>query len=255
MYEVIEGDLLDDFRWESVGGEGSGKEKLCLEGEEWGALGVGEYEFTVQGTSALFGTTTNASYSFSISSSESSRSSLRQENNGCDPTLWDDSPSSIYGIQTFPSGQTLLPSTLRSTPLLITAKALSPCSEIGMSKSILPPSTLSWSIVGRVPLGLVGVDINDWAEGTQLTIPVSYLQNRDAFPINETVGFQVTAEFGEGAQFSAETFVQFLAAGIDVVTDPIDMSSIIVAAERLVIDLRGSSTDDGLTIGEVFNLI
>ena len=263
FYEVIQGDsvLVGLLEWEEQGKgkwEGEGRGKLCIEKEGWDELSPGEYIFGVQGTSTLFGSVVNASYSFTFSpsfsssrfsrfSSHSSRSS-RQDN--CNPNLWDNSPSSLYGIQTFPSGQTLLPSSLRSVPLTITTKALSPCPQVGMSKNILPPSTLKWSFIVHTSF-LDSYNISDWAQGTKLIIPVQILENRDAFPMNVPVGIRVMADFGEHQIYLAETYVHFLPSGVNVVTDPIDLSSIVDADDRLVIDLRESSTLDGLQVGEV----
>ena len=267
LYEVIQGDsvLVGLLEWEEQGEgkwEGEGRGKLCLESEGRDELSPGEYVFGVQGTSALFGSVVNASYSVTVSSSLSSSSSRfsrfssyssgsssRQDN--CNPNLWDNSPSSLYGIQTFPSGQTLLPSSLRSLPLTITTKALSPCPQVGMSKNILAPSTLKWSFISPTPSFFDDYNINDWAQGTKLVIPVQILENRDAFPMNVPVGIRVMADFGEDQIYLAETYVHFLPSGVNVVTDPIDLSPIVDVDERLVIDLRESSTLDGIQFGEV----
>ena len=171
-----------------------------MEQEGWEELGEGEYEMIVRGTSVLFGMSTNATYSISVSPPLSPIASrdhnptsahiiTRQTNNNtCNPFLWDNSPLSLYGIQTFPSGSTVLPPSLRTTPLIITAKALSPCEEVGMSKDILPPSVLTWRFLDPVPEGLDGVEIDDWVVGTQLIVPVLFLEDRNAFPVNEPVG-------------------------------------------------------------------
>ena len=264
MYEVTQGDsiLLGLLEWEEQGEgkwEGEGRGKLCMEKEGWDELSVGEYIFGVQGTSALFGSIANASYSMTLSpslSSSSSRSSrfsshFSSRQNNCNPNLWDNSPSSLYGIQTFPSGQTLLPSSLRSVPLTIATKALSPCPQVGMSKNILPPSTLKWSFISPTPSFFDDYDISDWAQGTQLIIPVEILENRDAFPMNVPVGIRVTADFGDDQIYLAETYVHFLPSGVNVVTDPVELSSIVDVDNQLVIDLRKSSTADGLQVGEV----
>ena len=261
IYEVTQGNsvLLGLLEWEEEGEgkwEGEGRGKLCMEQEGWEELSIGEYVFRVQGTSALFGSIANASYSFTLSPSSSrsfsprsAYSSSRQDN--CNPSLWDNSPLSLYGIQTFPSGQALLPSSLRSTPLIITAKALSPCPEVGMSKNILAPSTLTWSFISPSPSFFDDLNISDWAQGTKLIIPVQILENRDAFPMNVPIGIRVTANFGDFQIYFAETYVHFLPSGVNVVTDPVDLSSIIDVEDRLVIDLRDSSTADGLEVGEV----
>ena len=254
--------MLGLLEWEEQGEgkwEGEGRGKVCMEKEGWEELSPGEYILGVQGTSALFGSVVNASYSFTLSpffpsSSRFSRfsssgSSSRQDN--CNPYLWNNSPSSLYGIQTFPSGQTLLPSSLRSVPLTITTKALSPCPQVGMSKNILAPSTLKWSFISPTPSFFDDYDISDWAQGTKLVIPVQILENRDAFPMDVPVGIRVMADFGEDQIYLAETYVHFLPSGVNVVTDPIDLSSIVDVDDQLVIDLRESSTLDGLQFGEV----
>ena len=121
-----------------------------------------------------------------------------------------------------------------------------------MSKNILAPSTLKWSFISPTPSFYDNLDIGDWAQGTELIIPVQTLENRDAFSMNVPVGIRVTADFGENQIFSAETFIHFLPSGVDVVTDPVELSSIVDVDDRLVIDLRDSSTADGLQVGEVF---
>ena len=266
LYEVIQGDsvLVGLLEWEEQGEgkwEGEGRGKLCLEKEGWGELSPGEYIFGVQGTSALFGSSVTAFYSFTLSSSLPSSSHFSRFSrfsshsssfsSNCNPTLWENSPSSLYGIQTFPSGQTLLPSSLRSLPLTITTKALSPCPQVGMSKNILAPSTLKWSFISPTPSFFDDHNISDWAQGTKLIIPVQILENRDAFPMNVPVGIRVMADFGENQIYLAETYVHFLPSGVNVVTDPIDLSSIVDVGDQLVIDLRESSTLDGLQVGEV----
>ena len=251
MYEVTQGDsiLVGLLEWEEQGEGGEGRGKLCM--EKWDELSPGEYVFGVQGTSTLFGSIVNALYSFTLSPSFSSSSRYSSRQGNCNPILWDNSPSSLYGIQTFPSGQTLLPSSLRSVPLTITTKALSPCPQVGMSKNILPPSTLKWSFISPPPSFFDDYNISDWAQGTQLIIPVLILENRDAFPMNVPVGIRVMADFGEDQIYLAETYVHFLPSGVNVVTDPVELSSVVDVEGRLVIDLRESSTLDGLQVGEV----
>ena len=81
--------------------------------EEWEDLSEGNYYFIISGRSILFDTVASSTYSFTISPSSSSRSlsssSSRQitTNITCSPTLWDSSPNTIYGIQTYPSGKSL----------------------------------------------------------------------------------------------------------------------------------------------------
>ena len=57
--------------------------------------------------------------------------------------------------------------------------------------------------------------------------------------------------------FSAETFIQFLPSGVDVINNPVDMPVVVGVDDQLVIDLSGSSTADGIVFGQViffFNL-
>ena len=234
---------------------GAGRGEYCIEEEDWDTLEGGRtYTFQVTAESVLFGTSDTDTFSFLLSSSSSSvtkrssRSSRQTVN--CDPDLWDSSPSSIFAIETFPSMNTILPPTLRSTPLTVTAKVVSPCSDVGGSKDILPPSALSWTIQDPIPSGLDGVDANDWANGTSMVIPASVLKNRASFPSNEPVRIRVTADFGEGVtQFIAETSIQFLAAPVQFVTDPA-VRYVIDAQETLIIDFKESYTDDGIVFGE-----
>ena len=210
---------------ESTGWEGAGWGKVCLLAG-WGEeLGEGDYGFVVEGVSNLYRTMAFTSFSFTVLPPLSSTSSPSPSPSSCSPNLWDPSSLSIYGIQTFPSGLTFLPSSLRSNPFHITTKSLSPCNSIQMSKDILPPAKIDWAFLDPIPLELNGVDPNDWANGTQLVIPESILLNRQAFPPNEPVGLQVNATFrveesGKMVSFLAETYVQFLYAPVDVVTTP-----------------------------------
>ena len=160
-----------------------------LIGDRWEEI----YRIRVVGRSILFGSVASTHQSFTVfpsSSPSKSPSTLP-----CDPSLWDTSPDSLYGIQTFPSGLSLLPPSLRSSPLTIITKALSPCPSIGLSKDILAPFTFEWAFLDPIPEGLMGVDINDWADGGVLVVPSSILENRGAFPMNEPVFIGVSLSF------------------------------------------------------------
>ena len=61
----------------------------------------------------------------------------------------------------------------------------------------------------------------------------------------------MTADFGADIIFSAETHIIFLYSGVNVVTNPVELSSIVETDDGLVIDLSDSSTLDGLVVGEV----
>ena len=190
----LERELEGLFEWEEVGWVGAGWGEVCV--EDWGRLlegeGEREFSFTVEGTSVLFGTVAQVNQSFIVSLPSSSSSSSRQVSS-CSPSLWDSSPLSLYGIQTYPSGLSLLPPSLRTSPLSITAKALCPCSSVGMSKDILAPFTFNWTFMDPIPNGLADVDANDWANGGLLVMPKMFLEDRGAFPMNQPVGIQVNS--------------------------------------------------------------
>ena len=179
------------LEWKDVGWEGAGWGELCV--EEWGEAALeGEYEYTfaVEGQSVLFGSVATTTHSFRLSSFGGSESTT---DSSCSPSLWDTTPNTLYGIQMYPSGLQLLPPSLRLSPFTVNAKALSPCSSIGMSKDILLPFDFNWTLLEPIPEGLLGVDLNDWSMGAQLVIPSSILEDRDAFPMNEPVGIKVRA--------------------------------------------------------------
>ena len=191
---ATEGELEGRMELEKVGWEGAGWGQVCV--KEWGGIEEREYEFVVEGRSVLFGTVTTTSHSFTLTITSPSRSvssTPRQISDPCTPSLWDTTPN-IYGIQTYPSLLTILPSSLRSLPLTITTKALSPCESIGMSKDILLPFDFDWTFMDPIVDGLADVDPNDWAVagGGLLNIPVDLLENRDAFPMNQPIGIQVS---------------------------------------------------------------
>ena len=192
QYSVSSPDILLDsvIEWsDNVGWEGAGWGEFCV--EEWGGLIEKNYTFEVEGRSVLFGTIETAFHSFNLFISSSSS---RQIEDTCSPSLWDITPNALYGIQTYPSNLQLLPASLRSTPLTITTKALSPCKNIGMAKDILLPFVLNWTFLEPIPDGLVNVDPNAWAVGGGgvLNIPYLFLEDRDAFPMNQPVGIQVS---------------------------------------------------------------
>ena len=190
--QTSEGKL--EVEWQEKGWVGAGWGEVCV--EDWGVIeeeGDREFTFVVEGKSVLFGTVARATHTFNVSF-PSSISSPRQIS-ACPPLLWDFSPLSLYGIQTFPSGLSLLPPSLRSSPLSIITKALSPCSAIGMSKDILAPFIMDWTFMDPIPDGLAGLDANDWAEGALLVVPSVFLEDRRAFPMNEPVGIKVNIFF------------------------------------------------------------
>ena len=189
--QTSDSDLEGLLELKQEGWVGAGWAEVCIEGWEGVLVGGEKREFTflVEGRSVLLGSvaTTNQSFTVSLPSSPSSSRQL----DSCDPSLWDSTPSSLYGIQTYPSGLSLLPPSLRSFPLTIITKALSPCTSIGMSKDILAPFSMEWNLMDPIPEGLETIDINSWANGGVLVIPSLFLEDRDAFPMNEPVGIQV----------------------------------------------------------------
>ena len=187
------------IEWRDVGWVGAGWGKVCVK-EEWeGGLGEREgeeqeYQFEVEGVSELFGTVATVNHTFIVSFPSSSSLSRQISDFSCAPSLWDTSPFSLYGIQTYPSGLVLLPPLLRSSTLTITTKALSPCLDIGMSKDILAQFSFDWVFLDPIPDGLVGVNANDWVTGggAVMRVPSLFLEDRRTFPMNEPVGIQVT---------------------------------------------------------------
>ena len=156
----------------------------------------------------LFGSVATVSHSFTLSFSSLESSSLSRqvvpEDPACSPSLWDTTAPNVYGIQMYPSNLQLLPSSLRSSPFTITTKTLSPCENIGMSKDFLLPFVFNWTFLDPIPGRLVDVDPNDWVAGGEgggavLIIPSLFLEDREAFPMNQSVGIQVnfflSAEF------------------------------------------------------------
>ena len=231
---------------ENLGWEGEGKAKACIEKSNWGRLDSNRfYTFSVTGSSVLFGTTTTTSFTFRLSPPSSSLIMPRQEMN-CGPSLWDSSPTSLYGIQTYPSGHNFFPSSLRSSPLIIATKALSPCPQYGMSKDILASSSFFWEFVDGAKS--IGLDPNDWVSGTRLVIPETILSNREVFPPNQPVEIRVTVDVGGGDVFVAELSIEFLPYPIEMVVQG-GFSSIYDVSERLLIDFSNSLTLDGVVVG------
>ena len=180
-YEIQgeEEELNSVLEWEEEGQgewEGAGRGRVCLR-EGWeqqggeGLIGGKWYTFSVSGMSILFQTNTTISHSFFLSPSPthspspSSTPSSSSSPSSCDPSLFDSSPYSLYGIQLYPSLTTPLPPSLRSVPLSLSTKALSSCGEIGMSKDILAPFKVFWEFLSPFDRG--ELDINDWANGTR----------------------------------------------------------------------------------------
>ena len=216
------------------------------------------YTFHIQGTSNLFDTTTTTSFSFTLSSPPPLPSSLSRQivtnrqtitnSSSCDSSLWDPSLFDVYGIQTYPSGLTLLPPSVRYSPLTITTKALSLCDENGFSKDILSPATFQWEFVSNDTNINDNVEINDWKRGTMLIIPSDILTDRDIFPPNVPRLLRVSVTFEEeDVTLLAEVSLQFLPSPIEMKVQ-MGFSSVFDVEKRLVIDLTDSSTMDGLVV-------
>ena len=227
---------------------GEGKGRVCIDGSDWERLESGrDYTFEVEGTSVLFETTNTTSFTFLLESRSRHSSSLlsaRQEIS-CDFSLWDASPNSIYGIQTYPSGHTLLPSSLRSSPLIITTKALSPCPQIGMSKDILASSSFFWEFINEENKD---IDPNDWVVGTRLVIPQTILEDREVFPPNQPIELRVFVDVGEGREFFGGVAIEFMSSPVEMVVQD-GFSVIYDVNDRLLIDFSNSYTTDGLVVG------
>ena len=191
--------LNSALEWRDVGWVGAGWGEVCV--GKWEEVvrkrrrPMEELSFEVIGRSVLFGTVVRSTHTFTLSSSNTMTSLSRRQINppesDCDPALWDTSVDGFYGIQTFPSGFKLLPPSLRSSPFTITTKTLSPCSSIGMVKDMLLPFVFNWTFLEPIPEGLADVDANDWSMGSRLVIPSEYMEDRESFPMNQPVTFQV----------------------------------------------------------------
>ena len=238
---VVREELADVLLFEQMGWVGEGRGRVCI--EAWGGLDEGKYEFELVGSSVLFGSVSNASFSFLLSSDAPARSFSRQID--CDPSLWDS--SSLYGIQTDPSFPPSFPPSLRSVPLTITAKALSPCPQNGMTKEILSSGNISWMFTDPVPEGLVESNANDWAQGVHFVIPPSILLDRKAFPPGESVGMKVVAELDDEIAFVADTAITFLNSPVEMVVGE-DFKSMIKRNDLLILDFGNSYTLDGILV-------
>ena len=53
------------------------------------------------------------------------------------------------------------------------------------------PFVFNWTFLEPIPEGLADVDPNDWSMGSRLVIPSEYIEDRESFPMNEPVTFQV----------------------------------------------------------------
>ena len=276
-----ENEILNEIlEVETIGWVEEGKGRVCVKEEDLEEMEAGgEYGFSVEGRSELFGTIDVVDFSFNLSFSSDSRrqspslsSSPRQTS--CSSSLWDSSPSSLYAIQTTPSGHTLLPSSLRSQPLTITTKALlSPCGEnnneiqyqngegVWTSKDILSPAGVIWSFLSPVPEGLVGKDIGEWGNGTRIIIPTSILKNRTMFPPGEGVGMRVRVEVEDGEEFSSDVVIEFMDAPVVMVGKGGEGEDwggeggeeagggVFVGEDGLVVDFEESYTLDGVVVG------
>jgi len=247
------------------------EERVCIYKENWAFFSPGSYTFDVEVLSHLFQTRGKASLTFFYASSPPtfSRSNKhpafpppfppsppslpslpsppspprvgRQLMAGC-PSLWDSEATSIYGIESYPSGLVYLPSSVREVSFTITVKALTGCDSIDSQREILSQGDLSWELVG------VGVDANDFSSGTQLTIPSSLLSSRSAFPVGEPVGVVAKLVLEGDVTFEASLALLFLPGPVEIVINP-DPGYTLSSSSPLLLDLTDSTTVDGVKVG------
>ena len=132
-----------------------------------------------------------------------------------------------------------MPSSLRSVPLTVSIKALSPCFETGMSKDVLPPATFFWEFLD-INNHTNTIDPNDWQQGTILVIPRDVLSDQDIFPPNVAVALRVAADFGQGVTFFSDVIFEFLSSPIQMVVQD-SYNSVVDADDTFVIDFSGNS--------------
>ena len=245
------------------------------DGDGWEDLTAGKkYELVVEATSELFGTVGSETFefvfldSFSSSSSRSlipqevsssspiSSSQKRQQSISCEE-LWEDNPSSLYGVQLYPSGKVYLPSSLRSEGLTVLLKGLTPCQNSELSKELLSKGNVTW-IFFDVP----DLNANDYSSGTQLFVPTSILTTNFAPSIFYRVGVTFTWEEDEmgggggrggGGHLTSEMSFQFLGGSVEFVLTNDEGGGAILADSPLVLNFQGSVTEDerrGLVDGD-----
>ena len=192
---------------------------MCMGGDGWGGVEVGErYWVRVGGVSEVFGGLEVGEISFvvlpfALSSSralpsldeysetqqerDSGLKQQRQESSElppCSEQLWSSSPLSLYGLRTYPSGHSYLPSSIRNEGLTVILKALTPCEELDFSKDILPESNASWSFVdlsSSLPPPLPQpLSADEYTSGTRLYLPPSLLTT--TFPPSTPIHLSVS---------------------------------------------------------------
>ena len=216
-------------------------ERLCVEREDWDNFDSGStYTLTVDATSSLFGTIGSDSLTFFVREGFSSTRSVvssakRQQESDC-ADLWDEDPLSMYGIQTYPSGNVYLASSVRLEGLTVLLKALTPCEEVAMSREILELGSVSWEFVDHPNL-----DANEYSLGTRLFLPSSLLQENFAPYVPVVVDVSLTLE--EGVFFSSSFSFQFVPGPVKFVLSD-DPGSVVKADSVLVLDFTNSFTED-----------
>jgi len=228
--------------------DGEGEGKVCVEGNLWDNFPSQQYTFEVSVLSTLFGTTGSASYSFLLLPSPSTK---RQQSSPATETscstLWESDTSSLYGIQTFPSGKVYLPASLRNENLVVIARALSPCGETELSRGIISTTSMAWDFVS----GGNGLNADDFSEdSTRFVIPKNVLSDRSNFPVGETVEIRVrlwTELDRNGDEYSATFSFEFLAG--EVVPQLSGNLEYSFENTFLELDFSGSQTEDGVGIG------
>ena len=194
---------------------------------------------------------------FSDSSSSSPISSQkRQQSISCEE-LWEDDPSSLYGVQLYPSGKIYLPSSLRSEGLTVLLKGLTPCQNSELSKELLSKGNVTWTFFDFPDL-----NANDYASGTRLFVPTSILTTNFAPSIFYRVGVTFIweeDEIGGGGgggrgHLTSEMSFQFLGGSVEFVLTNDEGGGAILADSLLVLNFQGSVTEDerrGLIDGDV----
>ena len=230
--------------------------RVCYGGEDgdgWEDLKAGKtYKLVVEATSELFGTVGSETFEFVFSDSSSSSpisSQKRQQSISCEE-LWEDDPSSLYGVQLYPSGKVYLPSSLRSEGLTVLLKGLTPCQNSELSKELLSKGNVTWTFFD-VP----DLNANDYSSGTRLFVPTSILTTNFAPSIFYRVGVTFTWEEdeigggggggGEGrGHLTSEMSFQFLGGSVEFVLTNDEGGGAILADSLLVLNFQGSVTED-----------
>ena len=227
--------------------------RVCYGEAGWGGLEAGKmYELVVEATSELFGTVESETFEFlfavgtpspsrSLHHRSSSTLNKRQQSLSCEE-LWEDDPSSLYGLQMYPSGKVYLPSSMRSEGLTVLLKGMTPCQDSQISKELLSKGKITWTFFDMPDL-----NANDYSSGTRLFVPTSVLTT--TFTPSTFYRIGVTFEWegeegGTGGRLSSEMSFQFLPGAVDFVLENDEQGGAILADSPLVLDFEGSVTED-----------